>query len=584
MPKARPNRGGGRSVILYSATADLPVAEAVSAQISPTGDPANTRSKPQVLLFGAAIEPALRVAALGSGDTVIRIHEAHGDSDHEPNEREISAEEGLEHLLATLRSDGVEIIVVWRSSDETLRWSPAHNNGAADIHPDSGLPLERLVLPSERTNVGAERVRKSAASIFRWRTGYSRLAEILGIALSIPAIIALVASFVRGDEVRVLEGDVTVAVIPFSAQSEKASASSVLDDLSLTLWEAVRQDLEKRVAQTSSQVSTLVVDTLSPTESDHLEEGLGATEFKTSVESAARDHHAAVTLTASVSSDLRSVYPVLFVANSAVPDAAEYAGLFDLGGPITTRNTLDTSAARSKVREELVARSGAVVEFILGVSRYENGELDQAEKDLNTANELWPGGHGADVVDLFLGNIALKRTKYDEAARHFQDGLARSGSAESRLRLGLLEAQFHSGRGESCGTQAEVAEVATVRSGYSELASRSDARVSTVFKGRVAFGLARTTLCLANGGADWRFEDAAPHYLDVLELYRSEQQLLRDAAAESYGGLGVVAQHATPTWDSSVCDSAKVCFTRAADLAIDPDRRALYERLAAQAG
>lgn len=431
------------------------------------------------------------------------------------------------------------------------------------------------------SSTGSSTWKERLGRVLRWRPMYTRAAEVLGIVTAVIAGVAFGWGLLRSDPVdtRVLEGDVTVAVAGFAVDPGAGDgAESAVEDLALSLWSEVDRDIEDRAGRVRAGASPLSADVLSPTEASPVE-GSTAGGLASDVEELALRHGAQVVLTATVSSDLRVVQPIVYLSPRALPNAAEFGGLFPFGPPIEVRTPLvDSGAARAEIREALVALSASAAELSIGLARLENGFVDAAVENFESALELWPSGTDDDIVYLFIGNAQLQLEDYDEAEIAYGLGARQDGAATERIELAQLELVFHQHRGD-CERVGDSVELAAARDGYAALRAEATAVQGDAFRARVDFGLARTTLCLASLGSA-TFTEASPHYLAVIEVHGSGLDLVRDIAAESFAGLGVIASRDGVTWDPDVCASDQGCYRRAADLAVDPARQETFEQLA----
>lgn len=386
--------------------------------------------------------------------------------------------------------------------------------------------------------------------------------------------------FLRSDpvEVRVLDGDLTVAVIDFAVDGEESDQPAI-EELALSYSNAVAADLEERAGVPEPDAPPLGIDVLSSTEADALE-GSDLTAKAGRAQTLAERHHADAVVSAEVSEDLRTVQPLVYVAPGSVPDALELSGLYAFGAPITVRAPVDENgAARSEVREALTSRSVSLAEFLMGLERHGNGQYEAAAREFERSLETWPGEEGRDLVMLFLGNASLKLDELEDARTWYEQGLRSSAAPSPRLELALLEVRFHDERGDCTGA-ATVQAMEELQAGYQEIQRLDAVPPGPLFDLRVEFGLARTAVCLAalNAGD---YADAVQHYLAIISAYEDGNDYVRDLAGEALGGLGLIADNLGDiTWSSEVCESSAECYRKAAATAVDEERQQTFTSLA----
>lgn len=417
----------------------------------------------------------------------------------------------------------------------------------------------------------------------RVRRLIDHLALWLGIITGVAGVVALIAGLVAWiepdpPEIRVLDGDLTVGVVDFVVDGTDDEMPD-LEDLALSLSNALDAELQERAALPEGDAAPLSVDVLGSSEADPLE-GSDFAAWAARAQTLSERHGADTVASAVVSSDLRTVQPLVYVAPEAVPDALELSGLYPFGPAIVTRAPIDVNgAARSEVRAALTTRSVSLAEFLMGLQRHANGEYAAAAANFERSLETWPGEEGRDLVMLFLGNTALKQDDLEGARQWYERGLEAAVDPSPRLELALLEVRFHEQRG-NCSGSATVEDMQEVQAGYEEIQRLDAVPPGALFDLRVEFGLARTAVCVAVLGAG-EYAESVPHYLAVIDAFEAGNDNIRDIAAESYGGLGYIAAAiGEPTWDPEICESASDCYRTAAALAVDEERQRTFLDLA----
>lgn len=410
----------------------------------------------------------------------------------------------------------------------------------------------------------------------------SRLAIIATVTTALVTVGLFVATRIEPSDVgRVLRGDLNVAVAEFVLEGPPGQVAAA--DLAATFADELASELDQRRADGDGG-APLTIDLLPPSETGSLD-GVEAGELAVSAAAITDDRSADVVASAVISEDGRQVVPVLYVGPRVVADALELAGLHPFGAPIQVRSPIDDNrAARAEVRQELVAMSAGLAEFLIGLQRYENGDYEQAAVDFEQALDLFPADADRGLPLLYLGNTALKLGDVAGARSHYEEGLAADTAASRRLDLGLIETRFTEARGDCSTASASQPDLESVRADLERLDDQGYDTTEALLRIRTTFGRARAELCLAllGGGSHERASDL---YATVLELIRSGDVDAPDLEAEALGGLGfVAAETGRTTWPAELCGDAPDCFERAAATALDDDRRQFFEQAAADTG
>jgi tetratricopeptide (TPR) repeat protein len=127
---------------------------------------------------------------------------------------------------------------------------------------------------------------------------------------------------------------------------------------------------------------------------------------------------------------------------------------------------------------------------------YELDRFGQDEDALRRAAALggWEERDGKEVLYLFLGNVAGKRGRLDDARNHYRRALGLNPEY-ARAMVGLAKVQFHGGSGQGTCRQVDARGLDLAEAGYRRaLTARSRPALSDI-DAKAAFGLGRVDFC-----------------------------------------------------------------------------------------
>lgn len=278
-----------------------------------------------------------------------------------------------------------------------------------------------------------------------------------------------------------------------------------------------------------------------------------------------------------------------FVGEGRLDNAEELYGQHDLGSPIRAAGDISrNAAARKGLREDVLGRTRALSEFIIGLSYYSIDELQPAFDHFQAAqaNTRWDDRDGKEILYLFLGNASgkLATGRSDDGApsdlgpalAFYEQALALNAEY-GRARLGRAEVLLHEARGtcESGGVDAGGL-TRSIEAFREAQAAKVQPALSDV-PAKVTFGLARAHLCLSQALAGDYWAEAERELQDVVRQFESGNQRLRGMAAEAHGGLGFVHLPAAGDPDAAArYRRAADDYQRAIDLTRLDDRKAFF--------
>jgi len=234
--------------------------------------------------------------------------------------------------------------------------------------------------------------------------------------------------------------------------------------------------------------------------------------------------------------------PEFYVSEEKLLDAEEFLGQYQLGSSVQLLDDLSRNVVAQKaLRDQLLGRTGALAEFVVGLSYASLEQWRPALEHFRKAEAAvgWPDADGKEVLYLFLGNAAAKLRDYDGAAGFYDRALALNPEY-ARARLGIAEVLLHRARGtcEPGGLDA-----AGLRQSLEAFAGAQRARVQPPLAdiaAKVAFGQGRVYLCLSQGLVAEHWDDAERAFREVVDEFDRGNVRLRMMAAEAHAALGFV--------------------------------------------
>jgi tetratricopeptide (TPR) repeat protein len=238
--------------------------------------------------------------------------------------------------------------------------------------------------------------------------------------------------------------------------------------------------------------------------------------------------------------DASRLVPEFYIAEDKLTGAEELSGAHSLGSTISSPGATTNPATRRELNDRLLARTGALAQFIVGLGYFANGDYENATKYFQAAENTqgWDPRDGKEVLYLFLGTAALHRNDLT-AAEEFYNQAIQINKAYARARLGLGEIQYHRSRGTTCEPgQTDVAGVEKAVALYHsalEVPAPAEAKITA----KTAWFTGRAYLCLTRAHVDRRV-DAERALQQLIGQYQGGNQGLSDLASEAHANLGLL--------------------------------------------
>jgi hypothetical protein len=342
--------------------------------------------------------------------------------------------------------------------------------------------------------------------------------------------------------VAVMSGDINVAVSDFRGSSPSGSSRDA-ERTATSLAESLEAQLGTTLS--ASLGEEFDVDLLGPQDVGRLSGDTAAQRGE-----AAGDRAAELSAHVLVDGDLvqsdngAELELSLYLSPSLLPNAEELVGPYSLGtvsqvsGDIANQPVL-----RKDLRDGVVSQVEALVELIAALGYYSQDRFDVARQHLDNiavqGDQALPDG--GVLLHLMQGNIALKSQRLGDAEVEYRYTL-QVQPGYGRAYLGLAEVGYLRSVGEG-GCSAGLVDVDGVRGA---VALYGDAEAATVqsplgdVAPKVDFGLGRSLWCLSHAGAANDWDAAEAHYQSVVDEFTAGNERIRELAAESYAGLGLL--------------------------------------------
>jgi hypothetical protein len=388
------------------------------------------------------------------------------------------------------------------------------------------------------------------------------------------------------DRIVKLEGDLTVAILPFATAGDDGQETTrgFLEDLSRGIESQVVERAEQSLGSSSFVVGVRRMDY-------PLDLGAPRPALEAEVAELARKSNASFLLTGVV--DFRqsttAIQPMLYVSSTRVPDAPELAGWYDGAESTVVRGDPRMSVAvRGPMYEGLGVAMATLLRFGVALELITLGQQDQAVRDLESIE------HDGDfrivpreLAALFVGNAvgrtvcggdsACRSSALDRAEAAYQRSIAAAGSGDSaRGRVGLAEVALQRGQGGDCSpNQVHDADLQVAESTYRGVVDDPVAPLLAQAKARL--GLVRVGACRAVAGTG---DGAGVRELTdgLVQQYRAGEESVAHLAAEARSFDAITA------WVQQRPHDAVTALEEAIELAVSspPARRAWWLSLLAE--
>jgi tetratricopeptide (TPR) repeat protein len=410
----------------------------------------------------------------------------------------------------------------------------------------------------------AQPVKLRPTTLWPWLRQQSRPRQILTALITLIGLVASVIGIGQFVSDRVasppkMTGDLNIAVAEFGQRDgpDRVAPSDPATELATSIAERMQQEL-------GQLASTFDIQVRPPAETGRIDGPTPVDRARQARQLASR-HHANVVVYGllAASAAQTSIVPEFYVDTSLVPNAEELAGDYQLGSSLEvagdpTRNRV----LRQQLRQQVIERAQVLVQFTIGLGYYAANQFPAAERAFRQAERLqaWDERDGKEILYLFLGNVAGKRRRHVEAKERYEEAL-RINREYARAQVGLAEIRFHQASGGG-GCEQRLVDPAGLQQAAAAFQQAQVARERPALSDidvKIAFGQGRLYSCLSQAGLADRWRDAEARFLSVVAAYRGGNQRVRQLAAESYAGLGLV--HLPSRGEPN----AKAKYLRAAD-------------------
>jgi tetratricopeptide (TPR) repeat protein len=279
----------------------------------------------------------------------------------------------------------------------------------------------------------------------------------------------------------------------------------------------------------------------------------------------------------------------LYIAPALLPNAEELVGSYELGQVAEVAGDVATDPVlRMELREEALGRVDALVTLITALAYYRQDNFEEAHGHLDRVAAH--GGaalpDGGALLQLMQGNVALKSGRHVEAEAHYLDALD-VAPGYGRAYVGLAETSFLTSNGDGTCSPGHV-DAAGVEEAVERYRLARDAPVQPLVSdvaSKTEFGLGRSLWCLSRSGLADHWDEAEDHYMNVIDEYESGNDRIRELAAESHAGLGLLlyTREAGSGADAeAACRAAIASYETAIDITNRRERRGVFTGIVAE--
>ncbi|MGI9021796.1 MAG: tetratricopeptide repeat protein [Acidimicrobiales bacterium] len=400
----------------------------------------------------------------------------------------------------------------------------------------------------------------------------------IALAILVAAAVVGGALVLPGDgspSVRPMTGDFNIAVAGFGNLDAQGQATDSPDGLALA------QSVHDQLSNALETLGDSGFDVqLRPPEETGVLKGSTREARADAAEATARRIRADVIVYGTLEASVPGRFtPEFFLSEGKLENAEELLGQHELGTSIEIAGDITRNpVARKTLRDQLLGRTQATAEFVVGLSHYALGQFQPALDRFKTAEDAdgWDDRDGKEVLYLFLGNAALKLDQLDEAAQQYNRALELNPEY-SRAQVGAAEVVFHRSR-DNCeaGGVDRDGLTRTVDMFNGALSARLQPALSDI-PTKVSFGEGRAHLCLSQAQVADHWADARREFDQVVAEFDKGNKRVTDMAAEAHANLGFIDLPAAG--DADAADRyrrAATEYQRAAEITRQQDRKAFF--------
>ncbi|MFN2504047.1 MAG: TIR domain-containing protein [Acidimicrobiales bacterium] len=417
------------------------------------------------------------------------------------------------------------------------------------------------------------------ANVHRWMTPRSALGAVARLVAAAAILLGLgwgaVAVFGGSPKTSLMTGDYNIAVAQFV--SVDANGRPAESTEAHALAQSVYDLLDRELA--TIEQGGFDLNLRPPGETGQIKGSTPQRRAAAAAEEAERIR-ADVIVYGTLRVDLPNQFaPEFFLSERRLQNAEELFGQHDLGSAIRSTGDIGRNpVARKALRDQVLGRTRALAEFIVGLSYYGANQIQPAFDHFEAARQAegWGDRDGKEVLYLFLGNAAGKLDDLDRADGFYGQALGLNPEY-SRARLGRAEVLLHRSRGNCESGNVDVAGLTSALDTYrSALTAKAQPALSDI-PTKVAFGTGRVHLCLSQALVGDHWAEAERAFQQVVGEFRGGNARVREMAAEAYANLGFV--HLPASGDPDAAGRYRQSasdYQSAIDLTGDDERKAFF--------
>jgi tetratricopeptide (TPR) repeat protein len=381
-----------------------------------------------------------------------------------------------------------------------------------------------------------------------------------------------------------MSGDFNVAVAQFGGFDGQGGVVKSADaaDLADSVYRAMNDQLKQIAAAAGGNGGGFDIQVLSPVETGQIS-GATREERAQSAQNLADQINADLIVYGNLRSGATasSFVPEFYLSDRQLQDAKELPGQYEFGSSIETSANITTNpAARNELRTRLLARTGALGQFVIGLSYYVLYKFDEANQYFQQAKNVegWDDHDGKEVLYLFLGNTAGQRKDLLSAQEYYSRALELKPEY-ARARLGAAEVIFQRSHSTCQHNTVDARGLAEAIRGYQSALDAAIQPPLADIKTKTNFGLGRAYLCLSQALVEDYWSKAESAFKKVIADYEGGNQRVQEMAAESHANLGIV--YSPPECDPDPTPQfrrAAAEYQAAINISSRPARQAFFNR------
>jgi tetratricopeptide (TPR) repeat protein len=371
-----------------------------------------------------------------------------------------------------------------------------------------------------------------------------------------------------------MTGDYNIAVATFDAIDANGNPveSSDAEDLATSVYDLLHTELEP-IAQAGFDL-----DLRPPAETGTIRGSTPERRAEAAAKEAERIR-ADVIVYGTLQQDVPNRFTAeFFLGDRQLHDAEELFGQHELGSVIDTPGDIRNTVIRKGLRDQILGRTRALAEFVVGLSHYGAHQYQPALEHFQAAVQTasWDDRDGKEVLYLFLGNASGRLDDLDKAAAAYDQALALNPEY-ARARLGRAEVLLHKARGTCEAGHVDAAGLAAALDAFHGAETAKVQPALSDIPTKVAFGEGRVHLCQSQALVGDHWADAEREFQQVVAEFLNGNRRVTELAGEAYANLGFVHLPAAGAPDAaSRYRQAAADYQSAFDISTDDDRKAFF--------